>query len=887
MASSASASSSSSAAAPEPAFTEEQLSRARATCEPILRELEEDVEAPAFRGALQAFLAALAQRGAQHAAQQEREKRLRQELDATRIALAEARNTEEDLAGAVRQSRDDAERLEADLEKARGQLHASNKAVAERRARIAGLEALKALGSGWTSDQARDREALEAQVNGAAAALEAKRGVLATARQEVSLLASHVERAQGVKSEQDRGVSAAKEAIARHRAEALTLQRAKDAKDAELRASQGRVLALTSELKGKTGSAEAGQAEVLVAQESLKRDRQQLDRLIKDYDRIKARSLRLTSDIDEQMHVNEKAAEELDELRVSAESFQREEARLRQEAAKAGKLQALTAEKIKEAEAKLAELQARLSELGAKAGQAAEEVRASKARADAQRQALGDMEREKEVLAKGLLKQGDKAKGAAAAVSAQQGMRRGLESEVAGYVATLRRLRAEVDALQESRLKLAAEADSAAQAFFAAAEGVKLQELQVAALGTRLGEGQAKLGQQQRLYDEVKADRNEYSKQLVVAHAEIAEMKRVFKDASRRVEALKEDIMAKDQSLVKHHFDHHRVDTEKEALRVEVARVQKQIQACEHIVANQEVETRKLTTIATEAEAEFARQRKELDAVRAERTLLLQQLEKRDVELSQLYGKLLAQKSVLSNGAASFARRAAERDAAAAKVASRKGELLLMTTQLSDTRALELECLKLESDLQREKAKIRSLTEELERPINIHRWRALEDRDPEKWALIQRTHNLQRRVLEARGELRTRDEALRAAEAEFAELRGHLAKMPSTSAVDGAPDAVAALQAKLKDKAKQARALEADLEAQRALCDDFRRELARVDEGLERLAQEHVRRQRAAPRRARAARRAPRALAAAGCVCAGSAPTSPGRGPRARASGGC
>ena len=41
----------------------------------------------------------------------ESDRRLRQELDATRIALAEARNTEEDLAGAVRQSRDDAERL--------------------------------------------------------------------------------------------------------------------------------------------------------------------------------------------------------------------------------------------------------------------------------------------------------------------------------------------------------------------------------------------------------------------------------------------------------------------------------------------------------------------------------------------------------------------------------------------------------------------------------------------------------------------------------------------------------------------------------------------------------------------------------------------------------
>jgi chromosome segregation ATPase len=268
------------------------------------------------------------------------------------------------------------------------------------------------------------------------------------------------------------------------------------------------------------------------------------------------------------------------------------------------------------------------------------------------------------------------------------------------------------------------------------------------------------------------------------------------------------------------------------------------MQACEHIVANQELEARKLTAIASEAEAEFSRQKKELDAVRSERTLLLQQLEKRDLELTELYGKLQAQKSVLANGAATFAKRAAERDTLAAKVATRKGELLLMTTQLSDTRALELECTKLESDLQREKAKIRSLTEELERPINIHRWRALEDRDPDKWALIQRAHSLQRRVIEARSELKVRDDALRAAETEYAELRAHLAKLPSRSASEDS-EAIERLNANIKAKARQAKGLEADLEAQRALVDDYKRELRRFEEAMERLAVAYCDRRRA------------------------------------------
>jgi chromosome segregation ATPase len=368
----------------------------------------------------------------------------------------------------------------------------------------------------------------------------------------------------------------------------------------------------------------------------------------------------------------------------------------------------------------------------------------------------------------------------------------------------------------------------------------------VLALKKRLDEDTSKLRQHQKLYEEVKKERNDLSKQLVAAHAEIADVKGAFKDTTHRVETLKDDITSKDQALVKLHFEHHRVDTERDLLKAEVSRIRKQIQSCDHIIANQESEIKKLNAISTEAETEFDRQKKELNAVKSERALLLQQLEKRDVELSALYGKLQAQKSVLANGASSFARRATERDELAAKIATRKGELLLMTTQLSDTRALELECSKIESDLQREKAKIRALTEELERPINIHRWRALEDRDPEKWALILRSQNLQKRVLEARGEIRARDQAIHEAEIEYEELRGHLAKMPSASAGEESAEAIEKLQATLKAKTKQVKTLEAELETQRTLCDEHKRELARIEEALERLTQEYLRRRRAA-----------------------------------------
>ena len=74
-----------------------------------------------------------------------------------------------------------------------------------------------------------------------------------------------------------------------------------------------------------------------------------------------------------------------------------------------------------------------------------------------------------------------------------------------------------------------------------------------------------------------------------------------------------------------------------------MARINKQIQSCEHIIANQEAEAAKLHAIIGEADTERQRQKKEFDAVTSERTLLRSQLVKRDAELAVLYDKLRLQ----------------------------------------------------------------------------------------------------------------------------------------------------------------------------------------------------------------------------------------------------
>ena len=51
-------------------------------------------------------------------------------------------------------------------------------------------------------------------------------------------------------------------------------------------------------------------------------------------------------------------------------------------------------------------------------------------------------------------------------------------------------------------------------------------------------------------------------------------------------------------------------------------------------------------------------------------------------------------------------------------------------------------------ELLRERTKCRALAEELENPMNVHRWRKLEGSDPASYELIQKVQALQKRLIE-------------------------------------------------------------------------------------------------------------------------------------------
>ena len=182
---------------------------------------------------------------------------------------------------------------------------------------------------------------------------------------------------------------------------------------------------------------------------------------------------------------------------------------------------------------------------------------------ESERKVVDDLVRERDILNKNLVKMVSATQAQADVLKIHENSKRNLEVEIASYrSATLATART-VKKLRAERDRYAGEAVEAVEKFAKAQSEVKAREVtavQLQVCGTsrtsptvpsrppltplltplphlqhKIVEGEAKMKQQQNLYEAVRSDRNLYSKNLIESQDEIAEMKRKFKIMTRQV----------------------------------------------------------------------------------------------------------------------------------------------------------------------------------------------------------------------------------------------------------------------------------------------------------------------------------------------------------------
>lgn len=267
---------------------------------------------------------------------------------------------------------------------------------------------------------------------------------------------------------------------------------------------------------------------------------------------------------------------------------------------------------------------------------------------------------------------------------------------------------------------------------------------------------------------------------------------------------------------------------EKDSLQLELTKQKLQIGEAESVIASQSSEVQKLTQIIAEADAERVRQRKEFAVVVADRDILGTQLVRRNDELQLLYEKIKIQQSTLTKGAVQFRETLGDVRLLKLKLAETKRELGLLRLGVANVDVLKREVHFLGRELLAERTKVKALSEELENPLNVHRWRKLEGSDPAAFEMVQRIQTLQKRLIVKTEEVAEKDLLITEKEKLYVELKSILARQPGPEVAEQ----LHIYQQTLREKTRQMKAMASELNLYQAQTAEQKYELDRLHREL-------------------------------------------------------
>jgi len=459
---------------------------------------------------------------------------------------------------------------------------------------------------------------------------------------------------------------------------------------------------------------------------------------------------------------------------------------------------------------------------------------------DVDRKKIEDLLRERDILNKNVIKADERTKVQIDLVKRQETQAMNMQKDIARWKQDAFEFKKRILELEKQREKYGVELSQANAKYFAAQEELRARASRLTELKKQIANVQAKRNQQKNLYDAVCMDRNLHAKNLVESNEQIAEMRRKFKIMFHQTTALKEEIREKDNRLVRGIFKHKTVLQLNEKLKDSKEKAQRRMKNLMNIVETQRTQMKKLEGTIQEAEQQRQAQLKELEGVVGERDILGAQLIRRNEELALLYEKIKIQQSTLQKGEIQYETRALEVGELRAEIRKAKSEVVNAKNQVTNIEGLKKEIHHLSNTLLREEAKAKALQEELENPMNVHRWREIEGSDPATYDAIQKVKALQKLLIAKTEEVVEKDALVQAKEKLYVQLRSIIARQPGPEVAEQ----LTWYSQNLKEKTAHMKQMAAELEDYHTEVQDLRDEISRHNGDLASVKQQYFKRRR-------------------------------------------
>ena len=391
---------------------------------------------------------------------------------------------------------------------------------------------------------------------------------------------------------------------------------------------------------------------------------------------------------------------------------------------------------------------------------------------------IENLKRERDMITKTVMRARDNVRSQEDTSITMDNNKKKLENEIKKYSKDIKKLKDKVWQLQKEQERYGIEKSQAYAKYSQCLEEVKLCNSVIAELQKKNIEAEAKLKQQQNLYEAVRSDRNLYSKNLIESHEEIDELDKKKKIMVHQINQLKEEIVIKDTELIQENKKLGILTKGKDELESAKLKLTDKQERLEKAIKDSERENQRLKYVITEVEQEKAKQKKELELVTNERDILGTQLIRRKEELELLYKKIKIFTSTLQKGEEQYKQRLGDINILKIKISELKQNLHSAKKEASVVFDLKKEKYYLEREVLDEKVKVKALSEEVENTMNVHRWRKVEGTEPEIYELITKIQTLQRRLISKNEEAMQKKKELEELEAQYNKMKVSLSRHP-------------------------------------------------------------------------------------------------------------
>lgn len=350
----------------------------------------------------------------------------------------------------------------------------------------------------------------------------------------------------------------------------------------------------------------------------------------------------------------------------------------------------------------------------------------------------------------------------------------------------------------------------------------------IASLENTIEEMQHQSSQYKKSMEKMKVENSNVTKEFNDSQKVVLGLEQEKKDFEHVTDALREQISSKDAALMKESGAVNKEKALKDAYVEDISVMKKRIVQNEETIQSNLSDARRLETAMRKLEDAAATQKREYDHALHERDVLGTSLIQQADELKLMSENMKIQESTQRRGELQYNVRVEDIRILTLKVKELSRLLAIAQGGQAGVDDMSKKLMALQKDYMREQQKVKALSDELETPLNVHRWHRLEGSDPEAYELLQQLQILQKRLLQKSDEVVNRNAIIRDLGNRQLELEQELARRPG-------PDVAEKLNLYKSDvihKEKQIKAMTAELNMHQTQVHGFKSEIERLETEL-------------------------------------------------------